>query len=119
MTVTVTGAAHVRAQLARLVRGLGDLQIVNDAALDLIQATASARAPKRSGRLASSGRVVADNVTGTVTFGSSLAYAAVIHNGWPAHNITANPFVLDAVEATEGARIRLYHNRIRDLTKGI
>lgn len=63
---------------------------------------AAPRAPHRSGRLAASGRAARLAAGVRVLFGRvSVPYAGPIHWGWPARNIKAQPFAVDAAHATE------------------
>lgn len=72
----------------------------------LVAARARAGAPKRSGRLA--GSMTAGEDGGDVIVSSRLIYAPVIHNGWPGHNIAANPFAARALENSRGEIERIY-----------
>jgi hypothetical protein len=67
----------------------------------LIQNKSRAAAPFVSGRLRGSIQSRAD--AGRVEVGSGLEYAHVIHNGWAAHNIAANPFLIPIAEDLESA----------------
>lgn len=57
-------------------------------------------APRLTGRLAAS--VTAGTQSGDVVVFSRLVYAPVIHNGWPGHNISANPFLARALHNSKG-----------------
>jgi hypothetical protein len=67
----------------------------------LVQARAKQGAPKVSGMLAAS-ILVQDSGKGSVAISSDLVYAPVIHYGWGARNITPQPFLTDALEASAG-----------------
>ena len=87
------------ATLAAAGQHLGHLERAEAATGRLVATRARGRAPKRSGRLASS---LSSKVDGaTVAVGSGLVYAPVIHNGWPAHHIHAHPFLVPVAQATE------------------
>ena len=62
----------------------------------LIVGKSRAAAPFVSGRLR--GSITASAESGTVQVGSGLEYAHVVHNGWAAHNIAANPFLIPVAE---------------------
>jgi hypothetical protein len=78
--------------------------------------------PVRTGALAGSLR--AARVAGGVTVkagSGSIPYAGPIHWGWPAHNIKANPFILNAALTTESQWVALYEdevNKILDRVEG-
>jgi hypothetical protein len=78
----------------------------------LVAARARAGAPKRSGRLA--GSMTAGTDGGDVVVSSRLIYAPVIHNGWPGHNISANPFAARALTNSRGEIERIYAAEAQD-----
>lgn len=85
----------------------------------VVQDVARARAPFVSGTLRASLDVATS--AGRVRVGSDLIYAPVIHNGWPAHNISANPFLVDGAEQSEPVWGRVYETeaaRIMSTVKG-
>lgn len=120
--VEVVGAKELRKSLKAAGDDLGDLKGVHQAVGNLVVSAARGQAPVRSGALAGSLR--ASRVAGGVTVragSGSVPYAGPIHWGWPARNIKANPFILDAAQATETAWVALYEdevNRILDRVEG-
>lgn len=67
------------------------------------------RAPYRTGRLAGSIRALGSQRAGTVAAGkASLPYAPPIHWGWPARNITGQPFLVDALADREEMVVDIY-----------
>jgi hypothetical protein len=62
----------------------------------LLVGKSRAAAPYVSGALR--GSVQADLEPGRVKVSSGLIYAPVIHNGWAAHNIKAQPFLIPVAE---------------------
>jgi hypothetical protein len=78
----------------------------------IVAARARAGAPKRSGRLAASMTPGTDG--GDVIVFSRLIYAAVIHNGWPGHNISANPFAARALDNSRSEIERVYAAEAQD-----
>lgn len=97
-TVRVEGAAEFAASCDRAAAELAHLDDAHSRVGGFIRAQASAAAPRRTGRLA--GSIRADATGDSVTVGSSLIYAGVIHNGWARHNIAANPFLTVPAERT-------------------
>lgn len=95
--------------LARLSRTLkqcaGDVQDLKDAhakAGAIVADAAKAGAPRRSGALAGSVRAAKQARRARVMAGGArVPYAAVIHWGWPAHSIEANPFISEAAQQTQ------------------
>jgi hypothetical protein len=114
--VKVHGVAELRASLAGAVKELGDMSATNAKVGELIAAAAVARAPKRSGRLAASGRATGAPARASVAFGSaSVPYANVIHWGWPRHHIAADTFAVDAALATEAGWTALITDRTQEI----
>lgn len=92
--VEVEGADTFRATLTDAGEALEALAPPEAGAF--IRDRARAVAPFVSGALRSS---LTDEISpGRVTVGSPLPYAHVVHNGWAAHNITANPFLIPVAE---------------------
>jgi hypothetical protein len=87
---------------------LADLTAVSGRAGDL--AIGAARVPVRTGRLA--GSLTSVPSPAGVSLQSSLVYAGPIHNGWPAHNIAANPFLANAVTARQDGIVGLYADEL-------
>jgi hypothetical protein len=102
--VEVVGAERFAATARTAARKLD--QLAPDAAGRLVALRGRSEAPRRSGRLA--GSVTAGTDGGDVTVSSRLIYAGVIHNGWPGHNISANPFLARALTSSKGEIQRTY-----------
>jgi phage gpG-like protein len=96
---TVDGAETVAITLGEAGQDLA--QLAPPEVGTLIQNRSRAAAPFVSGRLRASINATAEE--GRVQVGSSLEYAHVIHNGWAAHNIAANPFLIPVAEDAESA----------------
>lgn len=115
--MTLEGADRLERTLADAAAALGDLSAVNGQVADLVLSRARPRVPIRTGRLVGSLRG-----TGTpagADMGSSLVYAGPIHNGWPAHHITANPFITDAVRGSIDAVLDVYMGAVEDALGGV
>lgn len=91
--VEIIGADRLAATAHAAARDLDALKSAN--AGRIVQQRGRAGAPKRTGRLAASVKAGTDG--GDVIVSSGLVYSAVIHNGWPGHNIAANPFLSRAI----------------------
>ena len=104
--VEVKGAAELSRSLHHAADELEDLSETNARAGEYVRARAAANAPRRTGALATSLRVTVDPAA--VTVESDLIYANPIHWGWPARNISAQPFLADALEATSSAVVDMY-----------
>lgn len=109
VALRVDGLNALRRDLRKLPGGLADLKDVHQRVGQLVLPEASARAPKRSGRLAGSGR--ASRAAGRVSLlfgGARVPWAGPIHWGWPRRHIEPQPFAADAAQATEPAWLALY-----------
>src|SRR4029077_4387059 len=95
--VTITGDDTLRRSLAAAQDDLENLDQTSNARL--VAERAKQGAPKVSGGLAAS-IVVKDVAKGIAVIGSDLVYAPVIHYGWGARNITPQPFLTDALDAS-------------------
>lgn len=108
---TLIGDDVLRATMARASHDLAHLDGAATKTSRLVTQRARDRAPKRSGRLASS--VVARVDAGDVAVGSDLIYAPVIHNGWAAHNITPNPFLIPVAADTQTVWVGYYRDDVQ------
>lgn len=102
--VEIVGADRLASTARTAARELDTLE--SPEAGRLVALRGRAGAPKVSGRLASSIRAGSDG--GDVVVSSRLVYAPVIHNGWPGHNISANPFLARAAVNSKGEIARKY-----------
>lgn len=113
-------------ELQRALRNVSDdakleMKPTHLAAAELVAEDARKRAPVRSGRLRNSivGRAVQTGGRVRIGFGGGPAslYAGPIHFGWPARRIRPQPFVYDALDPKRPDLVRLYEQRIDELTK--
>lgn len=96
--IVVVGVAPLDASLTALAAEVEHLEIPGREAGEAALAKATPRVPVKSGALRSSGRVVTE--VGAVDVIWDRVYAGVIFGGWPAHNISPQPWV-DEPEITE------------------
>lgn len=108
--VEVIGAERFAATSRRAARDLNNLQAPR--AGRTVVTRARAGAPKRSGRLA--GSITSGTESGDVVVFSRLIYAPVIHNGWPRHNISANPFLARGLADSRDGIVREYTDAAQD-----
>jgi hypothetical protein len=74
---------------------------------DIMLAAAKARTPVRTGKLRSSGIVL----QGAVQF--TVPYAAPIHWGWRARNISPNPFLTEGIEVSQPQWLAAYEKELQ------
>lgn len=110
--VELVGVEDVQGVLDRLADAAGNLEephrTVGEQLLDL----ADPRTPRRSGALAASGRVdAASNETDLIY---DEVYSGPIHNGWYAHNIAPQPWLLDTVNESHDLVLSGFHDYIAE-----
>lgn len=110
ISVKVIGIRELMREMRAAGVGLEDMKEANAAAALIVTLYAQQTAPKRTGRLAASGRGSRSKGKATVTFGRKgrVPYAEVIHWGWRRRNIRANRWVYRAVDETEPIWIAVY-----------
>lgn len=107
--VDVDGDEQLRATSRRAAAQLDDLATTDAAAAQIAATRARAIVPKVSGALAATIRA---GTGGEVTAGNAvIRYAGVIHSGWPARNIAAQPYLTQALAVTEDQVVRLYADK--------
>ncbi len=94
------GARELRRALRTLPKQYRkELATIHKKAVKPVVDTAKTLAPRRSGRLAGSIRALGSQTSGQAAVGKkSVPYAGVIHYGWAKRNITAQPFLTDALQ---------------------
>ena len=120
--VEVRGAKELRKSLKQAGDDLSDMKDANLAVGNIVVSAAQGLAPHRTGALA--GSIRAARAAGSVAIRGGLRrvpYAGVIHWGWPARNIKAQPFLSDAATSTEAEWVALYEaelDKIIDRVEG-
>lgn len=108
MTVTVDGLNRLVRALRAAGDGIDDLKAAHQQVGAMVAAGAAARAPRRSGKLASSVKAAKQANRVRIMVPARVRYAGVIHYGWPKRGIVARPFILDAAEQLETEWIGVY-----------
>jgi hypothetical protein len=109
--VEVEGADTFARTLHGAADGLDDLDSATRQTGELVRSRAAGRAPKVSGDLARS--LYAESTGVMVSVQSDLVYAPVIHYGWPAHNIRANPFLVPAAVDSQAVWLGYYERDVQ------
>jgi hypothetical protein len=107
---TMIGADRVASTLHLAARAVADLTDAHRAAAAIFTPVARAQAPKLTGALAGATRPEATKYGAGVS--NPLPYFGPIHYGWGKRNIAAQPFVDDAVVATQGQWVPVYEHAI-------
>lgn len=114
----VDGARRLRTTMRRAGIDMAELREVHAAAARLVAARADP--PRRTGRLAATIRAGATQRQATVRAGyARVPYAPVIHWGWPARGIRAQPFLSEAAQASEPAWVELYARHVEQIINTI
>lgn len=114
--VRVEGLAALIKAMKQAELDMADLKDANKAAGTIVLDAARPRTPRRTGRLASTGRASRAARKAVVQFGkASVPYGPVVHFGWPAHHIAANPWVFSATARTEGEWLAAYETDIQKI----
>jgi hypothetical protein len=95
--IRITGARELTRAMREAGEELDDLKAANTAAASIV--LNAANPPRRTGRLAASGRASRARARARVTY--SKVYAAPIHWGWPRRGIEGNPWLSRAAQSTE------------------
>jgi hypothetical protein len=115
--VRLRGVTRLRATLERAEDELADMERANAEAAQIVASAASARAPRVTGRLAAS--LSGDRLKARATVRSTAPYAIVITEGYPPHNIAANPFVERAATETQDQWMRTYDGELQRVANSI
>ena len=118
--VKVEGARELERTAHAAADSLGDMASAHSKAGAYVAQVARSRAPVVSGRLAGSVRADHSATEVAVTAGGpGVPYAGPIHWGWPARNISAQPFLVDALETTETSVVDIYGDEVERTVRTI
>lgn len=117
LSVEVSNGRELRKLLKMAGVDIADLKTLNNKIAQMVLDRASATVPRRSGKLAGSGRANRAQAKAIVTY--RVPYALPIHWGWPRHNIEARPWLRDAARALEPQIEQLYMAEIQKVLDGI
>lgn len=115
----MTGARELRREIKRAEdKGLADaLKMAYRDSSTIVAQRSKINAPWRSGDLRSSIRPLGGASKAVVAAGRGRtnAYAGVIHYGWPARNITAQPFIHEALKSEWDLVYATFEDALADL----
>ena len=118
--VSIQGLSRLRRTMKAAEVDMGLLKGLNRAAAGVVEGAASSATPTLTGRLGSTLRSSATQSAGIVRAGrKSVPYAGVIHWGWPAKNIKAQPWLVDAAKSSESVWLNVYLDGINDILNNI
>jgi hypothetical protein len=111
--IRVEGAAELDASARAASADLADMSRAQGQAGDYVAQVARGMAPVRSGALV--GTIRAERATTEVRVtagGPGVPYAGPIHWGWPARNISAQPFLVNALDQAETSVVGIYADEV-------
>lgn len=112
--MTVEGAAAARRALDSAARELHELdRTAAPNAASVVLVAAQWGAPRRTGLLASSGRVEDGGGAVAVVFGAR--YAPPVHYGVPSRGMAAQPFLTQAAESQEASVHNIYLREVETI----
>jgi hypothetical protein len=120
MPAQVEGLRTLTRTLKRAGDDLADLKDANQAAARLVTTAAVSDAPKKTGKLAATGRPNRAAARAIVQFGGARAvYAPVIHWGWWKRGIPPKPFASLAAQRTESQWVPIYEAAVAQIVSQI
>lgn len=118
--IQVRGAKEFRAAMKSMGADLKDLTAVNRHAAEIVASRARSIAPIMTGALVKSIKPTAGKSSARVKAGGTLVpYAGVIHFGWPAHNIEAQPYLWNAMADEERNVVQSYEREVEALVRKV
>lgn len=119
-SLEVDGARQLRRTLKDAGVSVQDLKDAHREVAELVAQRAAPNAPRRTGRLADSVRPAGTQSAAIVRAGrAALPYAGPIHWGWPAHHITAQPWIAEAAETSQNTWEHLYLQAIEHIIRTV
>lgn len=122
--VRIDGIKDIRRSVNRLGKDLdkdaakGALKDMNREAAETVKKVAVGLVPVRTGKLAATIRASGTQKSARVRAGvKRVPYAGVIHFGWPAHKISPQPFLYDALDARKNDVVDIYEKRLSALIR--
>ena len=106
--VTITGVEQVSSTLRKAGVSLADMTKANQDAANIVAMLARSTAPRVTGALANATLAYASKEGAGIR--NVLPYFGPIHYGWPSRNIVAQPYVDEAVAATESQWLAVYEH---------
>jgi hypothetical protein len=113
VTLRAKGARELRRELRKAGDDLQDMRTAHRDAAEIAADASAALAPEKSGRLKDTIRAAGTKTAAIVRAGyARVPYPGVVHWGWPARNIQAQPFLSDGARDSEGRWMRVYEEYV-------
>ncbi|MFE6404782.1 hypothetical protein [Streptomyces alboflavus] len=116
--VAVEGGRELRRRLRTIEGGLAELKEEHKWIASFVLRLAAPGSPRRTGRLAASGRASGTQTASVIRYGGARApYAGPIHYGWPARHIAPHEWVIRAAKGTERTWTAHFQETVRRLVE--
>lgn len=109
--------------LSKTIRALSKAGADSESMRDLMHSIGrmvigNANPPVRTGRLAGDMRAGRGKTKAVIRVGrASIPYAGVVHYGWPARNIKAQPFYITALQSSQGKALQMLDDGLEDILR--
>jgi predicted small secreted protein len=117
VSVTVTGATEVASTMRGAGRDLENMGKAHAEAADIIAKASQAAAPRLTGALAAATEAYSSDEGAGVS--NPLPYFGPIHYGWAEHNISAQPYVDEAVADSEREWLAVYEHAVQEAADSV
>lgn len=112
------GSREFRRALRNLGDDLEDLKTAHSEGAEIVADRATQIVPMVTGELRDTIRSAGTKTRGLVRAGfARTPYAGPIHFGWPAHGITPQPFLYEAMDDRRDEVLDVYHDRVTALAR--
>lgn len=116
----VRGGRELRRSMKEAEIEMSHLKAAHSEAGAYVANEAKTAVPVRTGLLQSSIRASGTQTSAVIRAGRKrIPYAGVIHYGWPAHNIEAQPFISKPAQETEPTWRRIYERAVAHIVERI
>lgn len=114
--IRVTGLSRTIRALSKAGADAGDMKDLMHSVGNMVISRAAP--PVRSGTLAGSMRAGRGKTKAVVRAGgAAVPYAGVIHYGWPARRIVAQPFYITALQSSQGKALTMLEQGLAEILR--
>ena len=124
--VRVEGARQLRRKFREVGDDMSDLKALHKSLADMVADRAKQKVPVVSGSLQRSIRGSGTKTAAAVRVGnnrksgpSAVPYGGVVHYGWPARDINAQPFLTDALDELQREVLDRYERGVDEIVRKV
>jgi phage gpG-like protein len=111
--IRVEGADVLRRNLRKVYKDHPKgMKLIHQEIAGPVVAVAKRKARRLSGRMAGTIKPKSTTTMSRIEAGRGIEYAAVQHFGWAGHSISANPFLVDAINEKQASTVILYEKKL-------